>query len=69
MSQITFKNLTFGYGANVVFDNVNLSFDSNFKLGLIGRNGRGKTTLLKILNKELDCKDMVCHSLKFVKFR
>ncbi|MBN2795242.1 MAG: ABC-F family ATP-binding cassette domain-containing protein [Clostridia bacterium] len=37
-----------------IFDDVNLSLDLNWKLGLIGRNGRGKTTLLKLIHKLLE---------------
>lgn len=55
MSIIKISNLFFGYknSSNNIFSNINLQLDSNWKLGLIGRNGRGKTTLLKILNGEL----------------
>lgn len=51
MAQINIQNLTFGYdGASEnVFENANFSFDTNWKIGLIGRNGRGKTTLLNLL--------------------
>lgn len=46
MSTISIKNLSFAYnGQNLLFDNVSLSLDSQWKLGLLGRNGRGKTTL------------------------
>jgi len=68
MSQIIIKDLNFGYGSNVVFEDVNLSFDSNFRLGLIGRNGRGKTTLLKILNKELEFQGIVNIGLECAMF-
>lgn len=55
MSQINISQLTFSYdgSAENVFDNVNLQLDTDWKLGLIGRNGRGKTTLLKLLTGEL----------------
>jgi len=36
-----------------IFDNLSLSIDTSWKLGLTGRNGRGKTTLLNLLNKKL----------------
>ena len=44
MSLINVNNLTFGYdGAlNNVFENVSFSIDTDWKLGLIGRNGKGK---------------------------
>ena len=51
MSTIKIENLTFSYYGYVkpVFENVSFSFDTNWKTGLIGRNGIGKSTLIKIL--------------------
>ena len=51
MAQIDVCNLTFGYEGSFdnVFDNVSFSIDSNWKLGFIGRNGKGKTTFLNLL--------------------
>lgn len=51
MAQINITNLSFNYDgcADSVFENVNLCLDTDWRLGLIGRNGRGKTTLLKLL--------------------
>lgn len=51
MSIIKIQNLTFAYPGTYVniFENVNLSLDSDWKLGFTGRNGRGKTTFLKLL--------------------
>lgn len=51
MSEITVTNLTFGYEnqAENVFENVSFQIDTEWKLGLIGRNGRGKTTFLNLL--------------------
>ena len=37
------------FGANTLFKNVNFSIDSNARIGLVGANGVGKTTLLKIM--------------------
>ena len=54
MSQISVSNLTFGYEGSFdnVFENVSFSIDTNWKLGFIGRNGKGKTTIIrKILQK------------------
>lgn len=41
------------YGTQVILDDVNLSITRGEKLGLLGRNGTGKTTLLKLLAGEL----------------
>ena len=55
MAKITFDRVSFCYPEvyTSVFENVSFSIDTNWKLGLIGRNGRGKTTLLKMMNGEL----------------
>ena len=51
MSQINVSNLTFTYEGSFepVFENVSFSIDTNWKLGFIGRNGKGKTTFLNLL--------------------
>lgn len=50
MSLINILNLTFGYDGSIdnVFENLNFQIDTNWKTALIGRNGRGKTTLLNL---------------------
>ncbi|MCL2753960.1 MAG: ATP-binding cassette domain-containing protein [Defluviitaleaceae bacterium] len=55
MSKFIMHNLTFAYSDyySPLFDNVNLEIDASWKLGLIGRNARGKTTLLKLLHGKL----------------
>lgn len=42
-------NLEKQFGANTLFSNVNFSIDANARIGLVGPNGVGKTTLLKIM--------------------
>lgn len=51
MSLIHINQLTFSYDTSYdnVFDAVSFQIDTNWKLGLTGRNGRGKTTLLQLL--------------------
>ena len=51
MSLISINNLTFGYEGSLenVFENISINIDTDWKLGLIGRNGKGKTTFLKLL--------------------
>ena len=51
MSLISVNNLSFCYDGsyNNIFENVSFNIDTDWKLGLIGRNGKGKTTFLKLL--------------------
>ena len=50
MAQIQVNDLTFSYdgSADDVLKNVTFNIDTDWKLGLIGRNGKGKTTLLNL---------------------
>lgn len=68
MSNITINNLTFGYTDQLIFDNVTINIDDKWKLGLVGRNGRGKTTLLKLLLGEVEAKIDIKTSKNFVYF-
>lgn len=54
MSQISVNKLTFGYESSVdnVFENASFTIDTDWKLGFIGRNGKGKTTFLRLLAKQ-----------------
>ncbi len=56
MSMISVSDLTFSYdgGLELLFDRVSFQFDTDWKLGFTGRNGRGKTTFLKLLAGELE---------------
>lgn len=55
MSTITLNHLNFAYdGQAPLFQNVAFNFDTSWHLGLVGRNGRGKTTLLRLLQHQLD---------------
>lgn len=51
MATIKIEQLTFGFDkqGTTLFSSANLLLDTSWKLGLIGRNGRGKTTLLHLL--------------------
>lgn len=51
MSLIQVSNLTFSYEGSYdnIFENTSFQVDTNWKLGFIGRNGRGKTTFLNLL--------------------
>ncbi|MDR0978649.1 MAG: ABC-F type ribosomal protection protein [Lachnospiraceae bacterium] len=67
MSQITVKNLTFAYDGSLenVFEDASFTIDSDWKLGAIGRNGRGKTTLLKLLLGEYKYQGTIQKSINF----
>ncbi len=70
MSLIKLTNLTFGYDGSTenVFEQVNLQMDTAWRMGLTGRNGRGKTTLLRILMGELQYTGNVTASVEFEYF-
>ena len=67
MAQISINNLTFGYEGSFdyVFENVSFSVDTNWKLGFIGRNGKGKTTFLKLLLGKYQFMGSISTSTKF----
>ncbi|TQR31272.1 ABC transporter ATP-binding protein [Campylobacter sp. MIT 99-7217] len=48
------KNLTMRFGSHLLFENVNLSLKKGQRYGLIGANGAGKSTFLKILSGVLE---------------
>lgn len=50
---ISLQNVSFSYGDNLIFSGVNLSFNEGERAGLIGANGEGKTTLLRVILGEL----------------
>ena len=56
MAQIQVTDLTFSYdgSADDVLKNVTFNIDTDWKLGLIGRNGKGKTTLLNLFMGRYD---------------
>lgn len=51
---ISVKNVTLAYGKRVLFDEVNLNFVKGNCYGVIGANGAGKSTFLKILSGEIE---------------
>ena len=56
MSLIQVQNLTFAYDGSYenIFENVSFQLDTNWRLGFTGRNGRGKTTFLNLLQGKYD---------------
>lgn len=70
MSLIKIENLSFSYYGylNDVFDDVSFSFDTNWKTGLIGRNGIGKSTFFKLLLGEEKYQGKINKSVECTKF-
>ena len=67
MSMIRVENITFSYPSSFdpVFENVSFQIDTEWKLGLVGRNGRGKTTLLKLLLGEYEYRGKITGAVTF----
>ncbi|WP_119325756.1 ribosomal protection-like ABC-F family protein [Companilactobacillus musae] len=67
MGTIQIENVSFKYDQMVenLFSSLNLKIDESWKLGLIGRNGRGKTTLMKMLLGQLDYQGQIISNLNF----
>ena len=70
MSLIQVKNLSFTYedSFDPVFENVSFQIDTDWKLGFIGRNGKGKTTFLKLLTGEYEYSGSILSSVDFEYF-
>ena len=49
MSILTVTNLEKSFGTDLLFSGINFSVVAGQKMGLVGRNGCGKTTLIKVL--------------------
>lgn len=67
---ITIKNMYFSFDAleQPLFEEVNLTIDTTWRLGLVGRNGRGKTTLLKLFMKQYPFRGEISSTEAFVYF-
>lgn len=58
---LTVSNLTLQFGKRILFDEVNLKFAGDNCYGVIGANGAGKSTFLKILAGEIDANKGTVH--------
>lgn len=67
MSMIKIENLTFSYPSSYdpIFEQVNFQLDTNWKLGFVGRNGRGKTTLLNLLMGKYEYSGKISSTVTF----
>lgn len=52
---VTLDSVAFGYGGNLIFEKVSFALNEGERVGLIGANGEGKTTLIKLILGELEC--------------
>jgi len=53
MALISLENVSLGFGGPRLFDGINLQIEQSEWLGLLGRNGMGKSTLLKLVNGDI----------------
>ena len=67
MSMIRVENLTFSHPSSydTIFDNVTFQIDSDWKLGFVGRNGKGKTTLLNLFLGKYEYRGKIISSVQF----
>lgn len=67
MSMIKIENLTFSYpsSSDNIFENVSFQIDTDWKLEFVGRNGRGKTTFLNLLQNKYEYSGKILSSVSF----
>ncbi|MDR0424779.1 MAG: ABC-F type ribosomal protection protein [Clostridiales Family XIII bacterium] len=70
MSLIQVKDLTFGYDGSYdnIFEDVSFAIDTDWRLGFTGRNGRGKTTFLRLLMGGLEYSGKIASAVDFAYF-
>ena len=70
MAQITVSHLTFAYEGSYdnIFEDVSFRIDTDWKLGFIGRNGRGKTTFLNLLQGKYPYRGSISSPLPYAYF-
>lgn len=57
MALINAEKVSLNYGPHIIFDAIGFSIDSGERICLLGRNGEGKSTLLKLLAHEIEPDD------------
>ena len=70
MAQIAVSHLTFAYEGSYtnIFEDVSFRIDTDWKLGFIGRNGRGKTTFLNLLQGKYEYRGTITSPVQFEYF-
>lgn len=70
MSNISVNHLTFSYENHFdpIFEDVSFAIDTNWKLGFIARNGRGKTTFLRLLTGKYEYQGSITGEQEFCYF-
>ena len=53
MSLLEIRNLSYSYGDNIIYKNANLSLYKGDHMGIVGHNGVGKSTLIKLCSGEI----------------
>ena len=52
MALISLQDVSIGFGGPRLLEDINLQIESGERVGLLGRNGMGKSTLLKLVSGE-----------------
>jgi lincosamide and streptogramin A transport system ATP-binding/permease protein len=67
MAQIMVKDLTFSYDSSYenIFEHVSFLIDTDWRIGFVGRNGRGKTTFLNLLMGRYEYQGSITASVDF----
>ena len=53
MSILDIRDMTQGFGDKVIFNNVSFKLEKGEHIGLVGANGQGKTTFMKLITKSI----------------
>ena len=57
MPLVSVSDLAVHYGADIIFSGVNLDINERARIGIVGPNGGGKTSLLRVLVGEQDANE------------
>ena len=62
MNILSLENVSKNYGIKPLFENVTLGFEDTDKIGIIGANGSGKTTFLRVVAGDGNARHGKCRS-------